>query len=73
MDEAPIVQEVDNVVKKRRSIAAIEVKSGRDSASHSGMAAFTKSFRPKQVLLVVTGGIPPSQFPGTPIAPSITI
>jgi predicted AAA+ superfamily ATPase len=66
-------KEVDYVVKKGRSIAALEVKSGRDSGSRSGMEAFTKSFRPKQVLLVGTGGIPLSQFLGTRIARSITI
>jgi predicted AAA+ superfamily ATPase len=66
-------REVDYVVKKGTSISALEVKSGRDSGNRSGMAAFTKSFRPKQVLLVGTGGIPLSQFLGSRIARSITI
>ena len=66
-------KEVDYVVKKGRSIAALEVKSGRDSGSRSGLEAFANSFRPKQVLLVGTGGIPLSQFLGTRIARSVTI
>jgi predicted AAA+ superfamily ATPase len=42
-------REVDYVVKTGASIAVLEVKSGRDSGSRSGLEAFTKSFRPKQV------------------------
>jgi predicted AAA+ superfamily ATPase len=60
-------REVDYVVKKGKSLSALEVKSGRDKGSRSGMDVFSKLFRPKQVLLVGTGGITLSQLLGNPI------
>jgi predicted AAA+ superfamily ATPase len=61
-------KEVDYVVRKGRSLSAIEVKSGRDRGVRSGMDEFSKAFRPKRVLLVGTGGISIAQFLDRPVA-----
>ncbi len=59
--------EVDFLVKMGRTLAAIEVKSGRRRAAGTGMAACSKIFRPDHVLLVGGDGIPVEKFLATPI------
>jgi len=60
-------KEVDYVVKRGRSLSAIEVKSGIEEGLLSGMDEFSKKFRPKRVLLVGSGGISLDQFLGNAI------
>ena len=60
-------REVDYVVKRGRTITAIEVKTGKEESSLSGMDGFAKKFHPKRMLLVGTGGISLTQFLGEPI------
>jgi len=60
--------EVDYVVKKGSRIAALEVKSGRQRVTPSGLDTFAKSFRPKQMILVGSGGIPVDRFLGKSIS-----
>ena len=57
-------KEVDYVVKRGRSISAIEVKSGTEDCHLSGMDEFSKKFKPKRVLLVGSGGVSLDQFLG---------
>jgi predicted AAA+ superfamily ATPase len=60
-------KEVDYVVKRGRSISAIEVKSGTEEGNLSGMDEFSRKFKPKRVLLVGSGGISLGQFLGNAI------
>jgi predicted AAA+ superfamily ATPase len=60
-------KEVDYVVKRGRSLSAIEVKSGIEEGLLSGLDEFSKKFRPKRVLLVGPGGVSLDQFLGNPI------
>jgi len=60
-------KEVDYVVKRGRSLSAIEVKSGIEEGLLSGLDEFSKKFRPKRVLLVGSGGIALDQFLGSGI------
>ena len=56
--------EVDFVIKKGKTVVAIEVKSGRARPGYSGLAAFSKAHRPHQALVVGGGGIPIEEFLG---------
>jgi uncharacterized protein len=58
--------EVDFVVRRGKTVVAIEVTSGRRKASLPGMAAFAARFRPKRKLLVGGQGIPLEEFLGQP-------
>lgn len=60
-------QEVDFILKKGKSLVAIEVKSGFRRDALSGMDAFIKAHRPKHSLLVGNSGIPMEEFITTPI------
>jgi len=60
--------EVDFVLRQGRTVAAIEVKSGRRKESLSGIEAFAKRFKPKRKLLVGGQGISMEQFLGHPAA-----
>ncbi len=60
--------EVDFILRRRRSLIAIEVKSNRDSLQHSGMDLFVASYKPDKVLLVGDAGIPLEQFLTTSIS-----
>ena len=51
-------KEVDFILQKRKSLAAIEVKSGRNRESLSGVQPFSYLFHPKRVLVIGKGGIP---------------
>jgi len=55
-------REVDFVLRAGRRLVAIEVTSGRASASRSGLAAFREAFRPTRILLVGGDGIPLEVF-----------
>lgn len=55
-------REVDFVLKSGSRIAALEVKSGRNTGSLPGMAAFDQAFSPSKKLLVGGDGIPVDEF-----------
>lgn len=60
-------REVDFVVRYKRKLAAIEVKSGTQRTSLPGMEAFTSMFKPEHALLVGGDGIPIEEFLNQPI------
>ena len=60
-------REVAFVVRKGRTVVGIEVKSGRAPLAHSGLAAFTETFKPKRTLLVGGDGIPVEEFLSRPV------
>lgn len=53
--------EVDFVIERGDSVVGLEVKSG-GNASNKGMSIFSEKFKPKNVLIVGTNGIPLSDF-----------
>jgi len=53
---------LDFVLSKEEALTAIEVKSGRTPAAHSGLAAFVMAFGPARTLIVGAGGIPLEEF-----------
>lgn len=65
-------REVDFVVRARRAITAIEVKSGRSRDAFDGMAEFSDRFRPKRTLVVGTGGIRIADFLSRPVQDWVT-
>jgi hypothetical protein len=64
--------EVDFVVKARRLLTAIEVKSGTARETRPGMDAFAAAFRPGRRLLVGGDGIPVSEFLSEPVEHWVT-
>ena len=54
--------EVDFIVRYKRRLIAIEVKSGRTRDVRSGMDSFAAEFRPQRKLLVGGDGIPVEEF-----------
>ncbi|NUQ34614.1 MAG: ATP-binding protein [Planctomycetaceae bacterium] len=54
--------EVDFVIKLGRIVVGIEVKSGRTPRRHSGIEAFSQTFKPKRNLVVGEDGIPLDEF-----------
>ena len=61
-------KEVDFVLKKGRDLIAIEVKSGNNIGSVSGLDAFKKAFNPKKLLVVGNNhGMALEQFLKTPL------
>lgn len=59
--------EVDFVLKLGDKVTAIEVKSGQDNFTRSGIDLFVKAFKPNRVLLVGDKGIPVEDFLRAPI------
>lgn len=59
--------EVDFVVRSGRVVVGIEVKSGRAPLARSGLAAFSRRFRPRRTLLVGGDGIPVDEFLSRPV------
>lgn len=59
-------KEVDFVLKRGKTIVAIEVKSSAGEYTRSGMEAFQRAFTPRSVLLVGADGIPIEQFLSQP-------
>jgi len=55
-------REVDYVVRRGRTLTAIEVKSGRSRESLPGIAACAQAFKPQRTLLVGGDGIPVEEF-----------
>lgn len=55
-------QEVDFVLQKGKTLAAVEVKSGRKRESLSGMEEFSGRFHPSKNFLVGKGGMPLEDF-----------
>ena len=60
-------REVDFVVRIGRSVAAVEVKSGRMRDVQRGLDAFALEFRPQRRLLVGGDGIPVEEFLRKPV------
>jgi len=60
--------EVDFVLKKGKTVVAIEVKSGGRRESLPGMEAFARQFKPKRQLLVGGQGISLEEFLSQPAA-----
>ena len=58
--------EVDFVSRRGKTIAALEVSSGRRKAGLPGLAEFARLYRPRRMLLVGAQGIPVSEFLGEP-------
>lgn len=54
--------EVDFVLRSGKSVAAMEIKSGRHRETLPGMEAFAKAFKPQQMFLVGGQGIPLEEF-----------
>lgn len=54
--------EVDFVLARGKTVTALEVKSGRSTAAHSGMTRFTEEFGPARTLLVGNEGLGLEQF-----------
>jgi predicted AAA+ superfamily ATPase len=61
-------REVDFVLRAGRRLVAIEVKSGRAPVALPGLAAFSRTFKPKRSLLVGGDGIPVEEFLSRPVA-----
>ena len=59
--------EVDFILQSGKKLIAIEIKSGKNKETLSGMEAFKKQFKPQRILLVGGQGIKPAQFLMTPI------
>ena len=60
-------QEVDFVLRSRRQLVAIEVKSGRAPLVHAGTAAFMNLFKTNRTLLVGGDGISVKAFLSQPV------
>jgi hypothetical protein len=60
-------REVDFVVRRGRSLTAIEVKSGRAPSALPGIDAFAEAFKPERALLVGGDGISVEEFLSKPV------
>ena len=60
-------QEVDFVLRSRRRVVSIEVKSGRAPLAHTGTAAFASLFKTNRTLLVGGDGISVEAFLSQPV------
>jgi predicted AAA+ superfamily ATPase len=60
-------QEVDFVVRRGKTLVAIEVKSGSRRASIHGLSSFGKAYPSARKLLVGADGVPLEEFFLTPI------
>jgi uncharacterized protein len=60
--------EVDFVLRRGRTVTAIDVKSGRTRHSLPGISAFVAAFKPKRQLLVGGDGIAIEEFLRAPLA-----
>jgi len=65
-------REVDFVVRARRLLTAIEVKSGAARHNEAGMDAFAAAFRPDRRLLVGGDGIPVGELLNRPVEHWVT-
>lgn len=60
-------REVDFVVRKGKTLVAIEVKSGRAPDTLHGLGVFAETFKPRRTLLVGNEGIPLEEFLSRPV------
>ena len=60
-------REVDFVVRAGRTLAAVEVKSGRARDAQPGLDAFAEAFKPRRRLLVGGDGIALEEFLARPV------
>jgi hypothetical protein len=61
-------REVDFVVRRGRTLTAIEVKSGRLREMAIGLDEFAKAFKPQKAVLIGEGGVPLERFLVQPLA-----
>lgn len=61
-------KEVDYILRRGKSITAVEIKSGRVRDSFSGMDSFNKIFNPKNKIIVGQQGIPLEKFMLSPVS-----
>jgi hypothetical protein len=61
-------KEVDYILRRGKSVTAIEIKSGRVKDSFSGMDSFTTAFTPKQKIIVGIQGISIEEFLLAPVS-----
>jgi uncharacterized protein len=64
--------EVDFVLRGRRRLVAVEVKSGRAPVAHAGTAAFARKYKTHRMLLVGGDGIGVGDFLGLPVTEWMT-
>jgi predicted AAA+ superfamily ATPase len=60
-------REVDFVIRRGKSLVAIEVKSGRVRGRPLGLAAFADVWKPKRTIVVGTDGVPLDEFLVLPV------
>ena len=60
-------EEVDFILKKEKSVTAIEVKSSYKKDTFSGLKYFSKAFNPKRILIIGNQGISIEEFLKEPI------
>jgi uncharacterized protein len=58
--------EVDFVLQRGQTVVGIEVKTAGGRRATSGMAAFSRAFTPRRMLLVGADGIPLEEFLSAP-------
>ncbi len=61
-------KEVDYILRRGKSITAIEIKSSRVRDNFSGMDSFNKTFNPKNKIIVGRQGIPLEKFMLAPVS-----
>jgi predicted AAA+ superfamily ATPase len=61
-------REVDFVIRRGKTVVALEVKSGRSPDALPGLAAFAEMFEPRRTLLVGGDGIPLAEFLTRPVS-----
>jgi predicted AAA+ superfamily ATPase len=61
-------REVDFVLRRGKTVVAIEVKSGRAPDTLSGLNAFNEAFKPRRCLMVGDDGIPLQEFLSRPLS-----
>lgn len=61
-------REVDFIVRCRKRLVAIEVKSGRTPQAHAGTAALAEAFKVRRTLLVGGDGVPVEDFLGRAVS-----
>jgi uncharacterized protein len=61
-------REVDFILRRNRTVVAIEVKSGRTHEALPGLSAFAEAFKPTRKLLVGGDGIAVDAFLSQPVA-----
>ena len=61
-------KEVDFILRHGKTLTAIEVKSGKENISHTGIDNFVKQYHPSRILLIGDQGIPVKDFLKSPLS-----